>query len=123
MASAQAVRGPLIVPDLGLSDRIATNACLGTLRRSPRRVTVPETEEPVTVNSDWSDPPSEPPPAPEGVRWVGPYPDRLLEPAASRQDEPEQLAVALETIELTYMAAIQHLPPRQRAVLILCHTL
>ncbi len=103
--------------------RIATNACLRALRRSPRRMTVPEIEEPVTVDSDWSDPPSGPPPAPEGVRWLGPYPDRLLEPAAPRGDEPEEVVVARETIELTYMAAIQHLPPRQRAVLILCHTL
>jgi RNA polymerase sigma-70 factor (ECF subfamily) len=103
--------------------RIATNACLSSLKRSPRRMTVPEIEAPVTVDSDWTDPPSEPPPAPEGVRWLGPYPDRLLEPAAPRQDEPEESAVSRETIELTFMAAIQHLPPRQRAAVILCHTL
>ena len=36
--------------------RIATNACLRTLRRSPRRMTVPEIEEPVTVDSDWTRP-------------------------------------------------------------------
>ena len=103
--------------------RIATNASLRSLRRSPRRMTVPEIEQPVTVDSDWTDPPSEPPPAPEGVEWIGPYPDRLLEPAAPHQDQPEELVVARETIELTYLAALQHLPPRQRAVLILCHTL
>ena len=103
--------------------RIATNACFRSLRRSPRRLTVPEISEPVTVESDWRDPPSEPPPAPEGATWLGPYPDRLLEPVAPNQDEPEELVVARETIELTYMAAIQHLPPRQRAVLVLCHTL
>ena len=103
--------------------RIATNACFRTLRRSARRMTVPEISEPVTVDSDWRDPPSEPPSAPEGIRWLGPYPDRLLEPAAPHEDQPEELAVARETIELTYMAAIQHLPPRQRAVVVLCHTL
>jgi RNA polymerase sigma-70 factor, ECF subfamily len=103
--------------------RIATNACLRTLQRSPRRMIVPEVEEPVTVDSDWSDPPSEPPTAPEGVRWLGPYPERLLEAAAPHRDEPEEVVVAREAIELTYMAAIQHLPPRQRAVLILCSTL
>jgi RNA polymerase sigma-70 factor, ECF subfamily len=103
--------------------RIATNACLRTLRRSPRRMTVPEVTEPVTVDSDWRDPPSVPPPAPEGVTWLGPYPDRLLEPATRIEDEPSELVVARETIELTYMAAIQHLPPPQRAVLVLCHTL
>jgi RNA polymerase sigma-70 factor (ECF subfamily) len=103
--------------------RIATNACFRALRHSPHRVTVPEIEAPVTVDSDWTDPPSEPPPAPEGVTWLGPYPDRMLEPAAPHEDQPEELVVARETIELTYMAAIQHLPPRQRAVLVLCHTL
>jgi RNA polymerase sigma-70 factor (ECF subfamily) len=103
--------------------RIATNACLTTLRRAPRRLTVPEVEQPVTVHSDWTDPPSQPPPAPEGVRWLGPYPDSLLEPAASRDEEPESVAVTRESIELAYMAAIQHLPPRQRGVLVLCQTL
>ena len=103
--------------------RIATNACFRSLKRRPRRVTVPEIEEPVTVDSDWADPPSTPPPAPEGVRWLGPYPDLLLEPAAPHQDEPEERAVVRETIELAYVAAIQHLPPRQRAVLVLCQAL
>jgi RNA polymerase sigma-70 factor (ECF subfamily) len=48
-----------------------------------------------------------------------PYPDRLLEPAAPAADEPAAATVARETIELAFIAAIQHLPPRQRAVLIL----
>jgi RNA polymerase sigma-70 factor, ECF subfamily len=103
--------------------RIATHACFRSLRRTPRRMTVPQVGEPVTVDSDWTDPPSVPPPAPEGVTWLGPYPDRLLEPVAPREDQPEERVVARETIELTYMAAIQHLPPRQRAILVLCHTL
>jgi RNA polymerase sigma-70 factor (ECF subfamily) len=103
--------------------RIATNACLRALRRRPRRMTVPEVEEPVTVDSDWTDPPSEPPRAPAGIEWLEPYPDRLLEPAAPRDQEPDEVTVARETIELTYLAAIQHLPPRQRAAVILCHAL
>jgi RNA polymerase sigma-70 factor (ECF subfamily) len=103
--------------------RIATNACLRALRRAPKRLTVSEVEAPVTVDSDWTDPPSDPPPAPPGIRWIEPYPDRLLEPAAPQEAEPEEAVVSRETIELTYMAAIQHLPPRQRAAFVLCHTL
>jgi RNA polymerase sigma-70 factor (ECF subfamily) len=53
------------------------------------------------------------------VPWLQPFPDRLLEPAAAREAEPEAMAVARETIELAFVVAIQHLPPRQRAVLIL----
>jgi RNA polymerase sigma-70 factor, ECF subfamily len=80
--------------------RIATNACLDTLRRRPARVLPPDVAEAVD--------PTAPIPPPAELPWLQPYPDRLL-------DE----VVARETIELAFMAAIQHLPPRQRAVLIL----
>jgi RNA polymerase sigma-70 factor (ECF subfamily) len=80
--------------------RIATNACLDTLRRNPRRVV------PVGDMGD---------PAPSEIPWLQPYPDRLLD----RGTQPEALVVARETIELAYLAAIQLLPPNQRAVLIL----
>jgi RNA polymerase sigma-70 factor (ECF subfamily) len=50
--------------------------------------------------------------------WLEPYPDQLLEAAASDGD-PATAVVARETIELAYLAAAQHLPPRQRAILIL----
>ncbi len=88
--------------------RIATNACLDVLRARPRRV-MPEQVAPAGD-------PTAPPPPPADLPWLQPYPDRLLAPAA---DEPAAVVVERETIELAFLAAIQHLPPRQRAVLIL----
>jgi RNA polymerase sigma-70 factor, ECF subfamily len=87
--------------------RIATNASLDALRGRPRRMLAAP------------GPPADPdlPPAPPAeLPWLQPYPDRLLAPA---EDEPGAAVVARETIELAFLAAIQHLPPRQRAVLIL----
>jgi RNA polymerase sigma-70 factor (TIGR02960 family) len=78
--------------------RIATNVCLDMLRRSARRLT--------TVNSFAE------------VPWLEPYPDRLLDEAAPADAEPDALAVTRETIELVFLAALQVLPPRQRAALI-----
>jgi RNA polymerase sigma-70 factor (ECF subfamily) len=88
--------------------KIATNACLDVLRRRPRRVMPHDVVEA-------GDPHVDPPP-PTDLPWLQPYPDRLLAPA---EDEPGAAVVARETIELAFLAAIQHLPPRQRAVLIL----
>jgi RNA polymerase sigma-70 factor, ECF subfamily len=89
--------------------RIATNACLNALERSPRRITAPDvvasTTDPRT-HATWD---------PE-LPWIQPYPDELLAPA---EMEPEETTISKETISLVYLAAIQHLPPRQRAVLIL----
>jgi RNA polymerase sigma-70 factor (ECF subfamily) len=84
--------------------RIATNACLDSLQRSSRRT--PKPKGPGTA------------PASE-VTWLQPYPDHLLEGIAPSEDEPDVAVVARETIELAFLVAIQHLPPRQRAVLIL----
>jgi RNA polymerase sigma-70 factor (ECF subfamily) len=53
------------------------------------------------------------------VPWLQPYPDRLLDEIAPSSDEPDAVVVARETIELTFVAVIQLLPPRQRAVLLL----
>ncbi|MCW2882704.1 MAG: polymerase subunit sigma-70 [Sphaerisporangium sp.] len=91
--------------------RIATNACLDFLDRHPRRPS--PRQEPVLAD------PGAAPPPPTEVSWLQPYPDRLLEPVARRDAEPDSTVVAKETIELAFLAAIQHLPPRQRAVLIL----
>jgi RNA polymerase sigma-70 factor, ECF subfamily len=84
--------------------RIATNACVDTLRTHPERV--------VPVGDAESPPPSELP-------WLQPYPDVLLDRVAPSADQPDALVVARETIELAYLAAIQLLAPNQRAVLIL----
>jgi len=92
--------------------RIATNACLDALRRRPRRVLPPQV---VAATGD----PAAPPSPPADFPWLQPYPDRLLTPISPSEDEPGAVVVARETIELAFLAAIQHLPPRQRAVLIL----
>jgi RNA polymerase sigma-70 factor, ECF subfamily len=91
--------------------RIATNACLDVLRRRPRRVLPPQ----VVAAGD----PAAPLSPPADLPWLQPYPDRLLEPTAPAEDEPGAVVVGRETIELAFIAAIQHLPPRQRAVLLL----
>jgi len=78
--------------------RIATNACLDALGRRERGLQVATGPE---------------------VPWLQPFPDHLLEEIPADEDEPDAAVVAKETIELAFMTAIQHLPPRQRAVLIL----
>jgi RNA polymerase sigma-70 factor, ECF subfamily len=96
--------------------RIATNACLNALERHPRRILPPDVA-PATDPASL-EPHAEPVWAPE-LPWLQPYPDHLLERAAPSDTEPDAMVVSRETIELTYLAAIQHLPPRQRAILIL----
>ncbi|OKI23029.1 RNA polymerase subunit sigma-70 [Nocardiopsis sp. TSRI0078] len=83
--------------------KIATNTCLDAL--SARRAR-PAAREP------GSSPFTE-------VSWLQPYPDELLDRAAPAEGGPEESAIARETVELAFLATIQHLPPRQRAVLIL----
>ena len=53
------------------------------------------------------------------VPWLEPYPDRLLDQAGSASRGPAARAVERETIQLTFLAIMQLLPPRQRAVIIL----
>ncbi|MFG1925228.1 RNA polymerase subunit sigma-70 [Cryptosporangium sp. NPDC048952] len=72
--------------------RIATNACLDFLEKRNDRTPVPAGLE---------------------LPYLQPYPDRML------PEDPQESAVARETIELAFVVAVQHLPPRQRAVFIL----
>jgi RNA polymerase sigma-70 factor (ECF subfamily) len=88
--------------------RIATNASLDAIKRSRRRVLVVEPERSVTGGPMFDE-----------VPWLQPIPDGLLDAAAPSHDEPEAVVVATESIELAFLAAIQHLPARQRAVLVL----
>jgi RNA polymerase sigma-70 factor (TIGR02960 family) len=81
--------------------RIATNVCLDQIRRANRRPIGRSLE---SIGE---------------VPWIGPYPDRLLDELAPPEDQPDAVAVSRETIELAFLAAVQLLPPRQRAVLIL----
>jgi len=85
--------------------RIATNACLDALKGRPRRV-LPADVAPA------ADPAAGLPDTGEHA-WLEPFPDHLL------AGGPDEAVVERETIELAFLAAMQHLPPRQRAVLIL----
>src|SRR3954467_9060825 len=91
--------------------RIATNACLNALERAPRRVLPQDVAPPVTATTDASEARAQPAWAPE-IAWLQPYPDRVLEPTAPSEEEPEAKLIARETIELAFLAALQHLPPR-----------
>jgi len=76
--------------------KIATNACLDALDKRPK---VPSADG--------------------EILWLQPYPDSLLAELSSDEDGPEDAVVAKETIELTFLTAIQHLAPLPRAVLVL----
>ena len=91
--------------------RIATNVCLDMLegrRRRARPMDLGPAREPVAENLN----------VPE-LAWIEPMPDERL----VSEGDPAEVAVARETIRLAFVAALQHLPPRQRAVLILCEVL
>ncbi|MEV2273011.1 RNA polymerase subunit sigma-70 [Nonomuraea africana] len=93
--------------------RIATNRCLNALRDRGRRIP-PEPR-----------PPFQPPePSRHGdVPWLQPYPDTLLEHVPDAEPGPEARYATREAIELAFVAALQRLPPRQAAALVLCDVL
>ena len=92
--------------------RIATNVCLDMLKGRERRARPMDlgparTPDAANLNT-----------LPEAT-WIEPIPDALV----VRDEDPAEAAVSNETIRLAFVAALQHLPPRQRAVLILCEVL
>ena len=98
--------------------RIATNVCLSALERAPSRVLPQDVVSPVTAATPASEARPRPTLSPE-IPWLQPYPDAELEVPAPVESRPDARFAARETIELAYVAALQHLPPRQRAILIL----
>jgi RNA polymerase sigma-70 factor (ECF subfamily) len=92
--------------------RIATNVCLDMLegrKRRARPMDLGPAGEPVVENLT----------VPSEVTWIEPIPDGSL---ASDAD-PASVAEMRESVRLAFVAALQHLPPKQRAVLILCEVL
>jgi RNA polymerase sigma-70 factor (ECF subfamily) len=97
--------------------KIATNACLNALEgRKHQQRYMPDQLGPAS------------PPKLEGgpaldVPWLEPYPDANLESFADAAPNPEARYTARESVQLAFVAAIQQLPPRQRAALMLCDVL
>lgn len=89
--------------------RIATNVCLDMLKSRERRASPMDLGPSSTADSVLGAP------QPENV-WVQPIRDDRVLPTTT---DPAELAAARESIRLAFIAALQHLPPRQRAVLIL----
>jgi RNA polymerase sigma-70 factor (ECF subfamily) len=94
--------------------RIATNACLNALasRRVAARRVLPETQAPPFDRMPEGAPVTE-------VPWLDPYPDAALEGIPDAAPGPDARYEMRESVQLAFVAAIQHLPPRQRAVLLL----
>jgi RNA polymerase sigma-70 factor (ECF subfamily) len=92
---------------------IATNVCLDAIARRPTRV-LPAGHGPSVAGADEvGDPVAEP-------IWLEPYPDEELEDGYAAPDARYEQR---EAVELAFVAALQHLPAQQRAVLILCEVL
>jgi RNA polymerase sigma-70 factor (ECF subfamily) len=92
--------------------RIATNVCFDMLNGRTRRARPMDlggAQAPEAVNLNT---------LPE-VTWIEPVPGNIV----ASNDDPAELALARETLRLAFVAALQHLAPRQRAVLILCEVL
>ena len=97
--------------------RIATNACLDALkaRKNAQRF-LPDQRAPATLEMPDGTPATD-------VPWLEPYPDSHLDGVADDTANPEALYDSREATQLAFIAIIQELPPRQRAVLLLCDVL
>ncbi len=93
--------------------KIATNACFDALEKRPRRVLPTAQYAPADPRQPFAPPVAEP-------IWLEPYPDDLI---AEPETGPEARYSLRESVSLAFLAALQSLPPRQRAVLILCDVL
>ncbi|TRV79527.1 sigma-70 family RNA polymerase sigma factor [Streptomyces sp. 130] len=89
--------------------RIATNVCLDMLNAGKRRARPVDLTGPTPLAQAALNP------LPENA-WLEPMPDGRIIPTT---DDPAEAAVARESVRLAFVAALQHLPPKQRAVLIL----
>jgi len=88
--------------------RIATNVCMDSLKNKERRATPMDfgpAKEPIESNLN----------IPAEITWLEPVPMPMIAP----ERDPADVAVSNESIRLAFVAALQHLPARQRAVLIL----
>jgi len=92
--------------------RIATNVCLDALASRRRRLLPMDYGPPV---SEGAEAPTDPL---DSELWIEPYPDKLARPSENGPD-PAARCAARETLELSFVAALQHLPPRQRCILVL----
>ncbi|KAB2352429.1 sigma-70 family RNA polymerase sigma factor [Actinomadura rudentiformis] len=92
--------------------RIATNRCLNALRAGSRRPQEQPAYRPEVVLPEPSRRRAEP-------IWLEPYPDLLLDEIVDHVPGPEARYEARESVSLAFLAALQQLPPRQRAVLVL----
>jgi RNA polymerase sigma-70 factor, ECF subfamily len=97
--------------------RIATNACLDALasRKHAQRL-LPDQRAPASTLMPDGTPATD-------VAWLEPYPDSNLEGIADEAPNPEARYSSREAVQLAFVAAIQALPPRQRAALLLCDVL
>lgn len=93
--------------------RIATNRCLNALRDARRKA--PRAPDPPFI-----------PPTPTrhgDVRWLEPFPDQLLEQLPAAYPGPDARYSTQEAVELAFVHALQRVPPRQAAALVLCDVL